>query len=157
MKIFPAFYLLVAFVTLSMPVNACLSPRKDERVIDNLLEQWKAAVESASISNIMKLYDKNALMISTFAQDPLTTREQIADYYKKIVANPDIKVGIEDTHPRLFGDVAVNSGRYTISYTQEGESIVIPARFTFVYVMQDGQWKIVEQHSSRVPLPEKTN
>ena len=103
----------------------------------------------------MKLYDKNAIMISTFAQEPLTKHEQIIGYFKKVIVNPDIKVDIEDSHPRIFGNVAVNSGRYTLSYTQEGETVSIPARYSFVYVLQGGKWLIVDQHSSRVPLPDK--
>ena len=129
--------------------------KSDVPDVQNALIDWKAAVERASLDGIMKLYDKDALMISTFAQVPMTKREQIAAYYKKVVVNTDIKVDIDDTHPRVFGDVAINSGRYTLSYTQEGETISIPARFTFVYVLKGGKWMIVEQHSSRVPLPEE--
>ena len=121
------------------------------------LTSWKTAIESGSLDAIMKLYDKNAIMISTFAQSPMTKREELTGYFKKVIVNPDIKVEIEDSHPRVFGNVAVNSGRYTLSYSQEGETITIPARFTFVYNLQGGKWLIVEQHSSRVPLPEEAN
>ena len=119
------------------------------------LTAWKTAVESASLDDVIKLYDKEAIMISTFAQEPMTKHEQIVGYFKKVLPSPDIKVEIEETHPRLYGNVAVNSGRYTLSYSQEGETISIPARFTFIYTLQGGKWIIVEQHSSRVPLPDE--
>jgi len=119
------------------------------------LTQWKEAVESAKVDDIMKLYDKHAIMISTFAQNPMTDRKEIMGYYKKVVVNPDIKVEIEDSHPRVFGTIAINTGRYTLSYSQEGEPISIPARFSFVYQLQGGKWIIVDHHSSRVPLPEE--
>ena len=47
--------------------------------------------------------------------------------------------------------MATNDGRYELSYTQEGEEVSIPARFTFVYQLQNGQWKIVGQHASQMP------
>jgi hypothetical protein len=123
--------------------------------VDAALVQWKETVEAGKVDAIMKLYDKNAIMISTFAQDPLAKREQIEGYFKRVIVNPDIHVEIEDSHPRVFGNMASNSGRYTLSYTQEGEQIAIPARFTFLYVLKGDKWVIVDQHSSRVPLPDE--
>lgn len=116
------------------------------------ITEWAQAVEAGKLEDIMKLYDKNALMISTFAQAPLTKRSQIEDFYKKVIVNPDIEVEILESHPRQFGDVATNSGRYSLSFTQEGEEVSIPARFTFVYALKGGKWSIVEQHSSRMPV-----
>jgi uncharacterized protein (TIGR02246 family) len=130
-------------------------PKSDKQDVQLALTQWKNAVESGSVDGVMKLYDQNAIMISTFAQNPMTKREEIRGYFKKVIVNPDIKVEIEDSHPRVFGKMAVNSGRYTLSYTQDGEPVSIPARFSFVYVLENGNWLIVDQHSSRVPLPDK--
>jgi len=141
--------LFAALVFIVSPVFADQVPD-----VQKALSDWKAAVESGSVDNIMKLYDRNAHMISTFAQAPMTKREQIAEYFKKVVSNPNIKVDIQDSHPRIFGNMAIDSGRYTVSYTQEEEPIVIPARFTFVYILTGGKWMIIEQHSSRVPLPD---
>lgn len=139
----------LAALLIAAPAFAAETPS-----VEAALNDWKMAVEGGNVDAIMKLYDKNAVMISTFAQEPMTKREQIKAYFKKVVPNPDIKVEIEDTHPRLYGNVAVISGRYTLSYTQEGEPVSIPARYTFVYALEGGKWLIVDQHSSRVPLPD---
>ena len=155
--------LIAATLLFASPVIAREAPSDDKPAaksagkqdVDGALTQWKEAVEGGNVDAIMKLYDKHAIMISTFAQDPLTKREQIEGYFKRVIVNPDIKVEIEDTHPRTFGTMAVNSGRYTLSYTQEGEQVTIPARFSFVYSLEGGKWLIVDQHSSRVPLPDE--
>ena len=68
-----------------------------------------------------------------------------------MVVNEGVHVEILESHPRVFGNIAVNDGRYELSYTQEGEEISIPARFTFVYQLEGGQWIIVDQHASRMP------
>lgn len=144
----------VALMLLTSSALADPKPTSKEGV-DAALTQWKETVESGKVDDIMKLYDRKAVMISTFAQDPLTKRSQIEEYFKRVVVNPDIEVSIEDTHPRVFGNMAANSGRYTLSYTQEGEQISIPARFSFLYVLKGDKWLIIDQHSSRVPLPDE--
>ncbi len=142
--------LALTFLLLTSPAFAA-----DQPSVDKALTDWKAAIESANVDVIMKLYDKNAVMISTFAQEPMTKRDQIKGYFKKVVPNPDIKVDIKSSQVRLFGNVAVVNGRYDLSYTQDGEPINIPARYTFVYNLEGGKWLIVDQHSSRVPLPDE--
>jgi len=162
MKLTSFYVLLAAALLVTTPVMAReqapeimqnIAKQSNKPDVQVALTDWKVAVESASLDDIMKLYDKHAVMISTFAQDPMTKREQIVAYFKKVVVNSDIKVEIEDSHPRVFGNVAVNSGRYILSYTEEGEPVSIPARFSFVYALEGGKWLIVDQHSSRVPLP----
>lgn len=118
------------------------------------LEDWKEAVEGGDAEAIVALYDKNAIMISTFMQLPITRRQDLLSYYKKVVANPDVRVEIEEEHPRRFGNMAVNTGRYVLSYTQEGEEEVVPARFSFMYQLQGNKWMIIDHHSSRIPMPE---
>ncbi|MEZ5691798.1 MAG: DUF4440 domain-containing protein [Rickettsiales bacterium] len=122
--------------------------------ISSALVDWKQAVEGKSVDKILSLYDKDAIMISTFVLQPMTKREELVGYYKKVIENPDVRVKIEDTHPRQFGDMAVNTGKYVLSYTQEGEEVVVPARFSFVYQLRDGKWIIVDHHSSAVPVAE---
>lgn len=122
--------------------------------VDSAIMEWKEAVEGGDANAIVALYDKNAIMISTFVQAPITTRAGLLGYYKKVVANPDVRVEIEEEHPRKFGNMAVNTGRYTLSYTQEGEEVIVPARFSFTYQLQGKKWVIVDQHSSAVPTPQ---
>lgn len=122
--------------------------------VGSAIQDWKGAVEGRDVEAIAALYDKNAIMISTFVQNPLTERKALLSYYKKVVANPDVRVEIEEEHPRRFDDMAVNTGRYTLSYTQEGEEVAVPARFSFTYKLQGEKWMIVDHHSSAVPMPQ---
>jgi hypothetical protein len=142
--------IIFAMFLFSTPVFAADTPK-----VEDAIKGWKAAVESRNIDKIVSFYDKKAIMFPAFAIKPLTTRAQLTEYYKKVTANPDVKVEITETHPRQFGNVALNSGLYTLSYTQEGESIVIPSRFSFTYILKDGKWVIVDHHSSKVPLEQK--
>ncbi len=152
-KLLKAFVFLVAISSPNLLFARDVAPEAAKGVpeVAAALEDWKNAVEDGSAEAIVALYDKKTIMISTFVQNPITNREGLLGYYKKVVANPDVRVEIQETHPRKFGNIAVNTGRYTLSYTQEGEEVVIPARFSFVYQLQGNKWMIVDQHSSRVP------
>jgi uncharacterized protein (TIGR02246 family) len=123
--------------------------------VKEALAAWVAAVESGDADSIVDLYDPRAIMISTFAQKPMLSHGAMMKYYKKVVSNPDIKIDVEEQHPRSFGNTAVNTGLYTFHYTEDGEPVTIPARFSFTYVLRDGKWMIVDHHSSRVPLADE--
>jgi hypothetical protein len=51
---------------------------------------------------------------------------------------------------RVYGNTAVNTGCCTFSYTTDGETKSIPARYSFTYVKDGNDWKIVDHHSSAV-------
>ena len=54
---------------------------------------------------------------------------------------------------RVYGNTAVNTGYYTFSYTKDGETKSIPARYIFTYVKDGNDLKIVDHHSSAMPAP----
>ncbi len=56
---------------------------------------------------------------------------------------------------RVYGATAINTGYYTFSYTKDGENKSIAARYSFVYLKRNGQWLIVDHHSSAMPVPPK--
>lgn len=115
------------------------------------LAEWVTAVESGDAERVVALYDNNAIFFSTFAVKPMKTQEARLEYYKKAVAEPNVKIDVLESHPHVYGNVAVNSGLYTFHYTQDGEPMTIPARFSFTYILRDGKWVIIDHHSSKVP------
>ena len=52
---------------------------------------------------------------------------------------------------QLLGNVAISSGFYIRTATDNGKTVQTPARFTFVYARRGGQWLIVAHHSSALP------
>jgi hypothetical protein len=72
---------------------------------------------------------------------------EIRDYFSSFLKqNP--AGAIDEANVRRFGDIAINSGRYTFSL-RNGASL--PARFTFVYARQGATWLIAQHHSSEMP------
>ena len=78
------------------------------------------------------------------------------DYF--IPIGPDARVLIGKQKPRVFGDIAVNTGFYTFTDVRDGEKVTFDARFSFVYKRDaNDKWLIVDHHSSSVPLPKAGN
>ncbi|MDE3016032.1 MAG: DUF4440 domain-containing protein [Pseudomonadota bacterium] len=141
----------LAAIALLLAFPALATPKEKAPDVRDALKQWVAAVESGSVDDITDLYDSHAVMISAFRQLPVTTHAELVRYYRKVEANPDAKIDIIEQHPRTFGNFAVNSGLYTFHYTEDGEPVTVPARFTFVYILEGGKWVIIDHHSSLVP------
>jgi hypothetical protein len=141
---------LVSFA-LALIVTTSAACAADKPDVSTFLTDWVAAVESHDAAKVVALYDNDAIFFSTFAVAPMKTQAERLAYYKKVVAEPDIKIDIVESHPHVFGDVAINSGLYTFHYTQDGEPVTIPARFSFAYMLKGDKWMIIDHHSSKMP------
>ena len=56
----------------------------------------------------------------------------------------------EDVQVRLYGDVAVLTGRAAVNVTNDGQLLDLKLRFMSVYVKRDGRWQFVAWQSTRV-------
>jgi hypothetical protein len=82
--------------------------------------------------------------------------QSLRDYFvAAFKALPGLKVTFGDQLIRVYGNTAVNTGYYTFSYVQNGESKIFPARYSFTYVKNCDRWMIVDHHSSAMPSPPK--
>jgi len=59
---------------------------------------------------------------------------------------------IDKQHISINGNVAINTGIYTFTLTKQEQEKKVQARYSFVYERQnDGEWLIVNHHSSAMP------
>lgn len=119
--------------------------------VEQSLQTWLKAVSSGTPDAVMKLYANDAVLLPTLAEGVRNTPEKRLDYFKVFTAKPQLQGKIDELHTRVFGDMAINSGLYTFSYSHDGHTESAPARFTFVYKKTQDGWTIVEHHSSLVP------
>lgn len=56
----------------------------------------------------------------------------------------------EDVAVRLYGDVAVLTGRAAVNVTNDGQLLDLKLRFISVYVKRDGRWQFVAWQSTRL-------
>lgn len=61
----------------------------------------------------------------------------------------------EEVVVRVYGETAVLTGRVVMRVETREQSLVLPARFTSVYVRRDGLWRLAAWQSTRLPEPPK--
>jgi uncharacterized protein (TIGR02246 family) len=114
--------------------------------------KWAEVFTDDNPDPILALYDKEAVMWGTLSPTRRDDPEAIRDYFvKAFKALPGHKVTFGDQLIRVFGNTAINTGYYTFSFVKDGEAKSLPARYSFVYVKRNGDWKIVDFHSSKMP------
>ena len=136
----------MAALIVSAPVMA--DTAKD---VEATTQQWIAAFNRKSATDIVALYAKDAVFFGTTSPILRDTPELVRDYFKNIGNVGDSTISMGDHRVQVFGEVAINTGFYTRTAVQDGKEVKNPARFTFVYQLRQGKWVIVEHHSSVLP------
>lgn len=136
--------------------NASASPyTSEQQSVLTASEDWQQAIDARNPKAVAALYDQNAYFYPTFTKEINKDPQGLYQYFVNLCQKPQLQVIFDQENPRVYGDgtVAVNSGLYTFSYrSSRHHTVQIPARFTFVYVKENGQWMIVEHHSSVIPV-----
>jgi uncharacterized protein (TIGR02246 family) len=127
-----------------------------ERRCQGCGDNWADAFSAETPDRLLALYDREAVLWGTLSpkrrDDPEAIRDYMVNAFKALHNH---KVSFGDQLIRVYGDTAINTGYYTFTYTKDGESKSLPARYSFVYKKRDGKWMIVDHHSSAMPVPPK--
>lgn len=112
-----------------------------------LFDKWNSALQSGDPKQISGLYESDATLLPTVSNKVRHNHEEIEDYFVLFLSRGK-QAKIDESNIRLLGDIAINSGLYTITF-KNNESV--QARFSFVYRWNGQDWKIIEHHSSVMP------
>ena len=112
-----------------------------------LFEEWNTALQTGEPENVPALYESNAILLPTISNQVRHDHEEIKAYFIHFLAKGPKGV-INESNIRTFGNIAINSGIYTFTFS-DGNSV--QARFTYVYRWNGQRWLIVEHHSSALP------
>lgn len=112
-------------------------------VLDQLIEAQNAG-DAGRVRSLLSGRPE-AVHIGTDAEEWWTS-EQVADSVAAFTGTgDDLRVVIDDLDVHLQGDVAWAEGHVRFSGLDGAEQLV---RVTGVLVQEDGQWKVVQSHSS---------
>ena len=123
----------------------------DHKAIARAMDAWGHAFTLETTDRIVDLYAADASLWGTLSPQQRTDTESIRDYFENAFTYEKRSVVFTSSHIRCFGDMAVSSGACTYSLEKDSERLTLPARFTLVYARRNGQWLIVEHHSSVLP------
>lgn len=120
-------------------------------------QAWADAFNACDPPRSAALYDAQPLLWGTVSPSLIATRDGVRQYFERAcsAATPP-KVLLGDGVVRLHGDTAVAAGSYTFVVSAGGQPRQLPARYSFTWRRVDGQWRIVEHHSSAMPAAPAT-
>jgi uncharacterized protein (TIGR02246 family) len=115
--------------------------------------RWGQAIAENDPDKVLPFYAEDAVLWGTLSPKVRADRAAVRDYFVsafKIL--PSLKVTFGEQLIPVYGN-AINTGYYTFAYVKDGQAKTLPARYSFTYVHEGGNWMIVDHHSSAVPPP----
>jgi hypothetical protein len=133
----------------AQPATAC-----PQEMVAAAAERWASVFAENNPDTITALYSKDAVLWGTLSptlrSDPAALKAYFVGAFQAL---PKATVKFGEQLIRVYGDTAINTGYYTFFYTKDGETKSIPARYSFTFVKDGNDCKIVDHHSSAVPSP----
>jgi len=126
-------------VVLSQPIT--------KAEVRNLFELWNDALKTGDPAVVAQRYAKEGVLLPTLSDIPRNDVEGIKDYFVHFLEKKPVGKILE-------GDIFVgnnwaqDAGIYEFTF-EDGSKV--KARYSFVYVYEDGQWLISHHHSSLMP------
>ena len=121
---------------------------KDE--IADQFAMWNKALQTGDPDKVVACYAVDAILLPTLSAKVRHNHDEIRDYFVQFLSKkPNGR--ITEQNIRIYDNIAINSGLYTFSVTENGVQTDVAARFTFVYRKQENGWLIIEHHSSILP------
>jgi uncharacterized protein (TIGR02246 family) len=124
-----------------------MSTKKD---IEKQFDTWNRALKTGNPDNVVPCYAEDAILLPTVSARVRHNHEEIRDYFEHFLTKKPVGK-ISEQNIRIYGEIAINSGLYTFTFTDGGITTDAAARFTFVYRKHENGWLIIEHHSSIVP------
>ncbi|KQV46480.1 SgcJ/EcaC family oxidoreductase [Duganella sp. Root336D2] len=128
-----------------------------EKEIAGLFDKWNAALATGKTSEVVKLYAANGILQPTVSNRIRATPAEIGDYFDHFLAlKPKGTINYRQIRV-LDENTALDSGAYTFDIVKDGKPAKVRARYTYVYEKINGEWKIMNHHSSAMPEVAKEN
>lgn len=124
-----------------------------EAEVAALFDTWNSTLATGDPQQVADRYATNAVLLPTVAGHVHDTRAEIVEYFQEKFLAKKPSGRITESKVRVLSDdLATHSGLYRFTFANPGDGPAsVDARFTYVYAKQDGQWRILEHHSSKVP------
>ena len=150
----PIRFLLVLVSSLVLfAVDAFADPKDDIAAATTKLAE---AFGQNDPDKVLALYATDAVLWGTTSPKVRADRAAVRDYFVGVFkAVPGVKLSFGQQLIRIYGTTAINTGSYTFSYAKDGETKMIPARYSLMFVQVGQDWMIVDHHSSAMPAAPK--
>lgn len=156
--------LLTAAVTVGVTSIATADDYADDKVdkvdkepttqeIAALFDEWNTALQSGDAEAVAERYAPDGVLLPTASSQIRTNRDAIVDYFEHFQENNPVGEKTETIVTVLDENTAIDAGTYIFTLTdpETGKVREVGARYTYAYEKIDGEWLIVNHHSSATP------
>ena len=123
-------------------------------VVEDRYKEWFAAANKKDAEGLTNLYDEHAVLMPK-QEEPVIGKAAIAEYYKRLVADPHFvpfTVTFESNSFHVVGDIAIDTGDFDGELTRGGKRIYFHGKTLLVWKKQkDGSWKIFRYMFDEIP------
>mmetsp|Transcript_2737 Transcript_2737/g.5836 ORF Transcript_2737/g.5836 Transcript_2737/m.5836 type:complete len:449 (+) Transcript_2737:236-1582(+) len=119
-----------------------------EEEVRNLFQLWNSALATEDADVVASRYSKNAVLLPTVSDVPRTSYDLIQDYFVGFLKKKP-QGEILESNVTIGHNWCQDAGIYEFTMGATGDKV--KGRYSFVYVYEDGQWKIAHHHSSVMP------
>ncbi|WP_253274384.1 DUF4440 domain-containing protein [Myxosarcina sp. GI1] len=159
-KLFSFIFVTALLVTIT-PLSSFAQTEKAEQEVAETTDTWLNTVTSGSegvVDEVVALYAEDGVLWGTVSEQVRDTPAEIGDYFEFFARLPELSVSSYKGCVRMYDeDLAINSGYYTFTFSENGQTKEVPARYSFVYQKNgNNQWEIIEHHSSALPEAPET-
>jgi uncharacterized protein (TIGR02246 family) len=114
--------------------------------MSDILKTWVTKIKTNDPKQVVSLYHNDGLLLGTFSDIERKGQNLILKYFENLLKS-EVDVEIVTQHKYESEFLVTNSGLY--NFIVDGK--IINARFSFVFIKTDDDWKILSHHSSVLP------
>jgi uncharacterized protein (TIGR02246 family) len=120
--------------------------------VESLFGAFNNAWATKNPDTVTQLFTKDAVLLATVSNTPRTDHASIRDYFVGFL-KPSPVGTINSSTVKIGCNTAARLGTWTVTVTDPstGSKTDIKARYSFLYRIEDGAWKIDHLHSSMMP------
>jgi len=109
---------------------------------------WNGALATLDPDQVAARYSKTPCLLPTVSDTPRTDYDSIKSYFVDFLQKKP-QGEILESYVTAGNDWCMDDGIYEFTMGATGDKV--KARYSFVYTLQDGEWKIAHHHSSQMP------
>ena len=122
-------------------------PIEDDEV-RALFQLWNGALATENPDTVAQRYSKTPCLLPTVSDTPRTDYDSIKSYFVDFLQKKP-QGEILESYVTSGADWCMDDGIYEFTMGATGDKV--KARYSFVYTLEGGEWKIAHHHSSQMP------
>jgi uncharacterized protein (TIGR02246 family) len=120
--------------------------------VEALFTQFNAAWATKDPAKVTALFSPDAVLLATVSNTPRTNLTEIQDYFVGFLKSAPVGT-IDSSTIKIGCNTVSRLGTWTVRLTDAATGAVtnVKARYSFIYSLENGVWKIEHLHSSMMP------